>query len=317
MRQQQGKQNVSHVASRDFSFLPLIIAFLALAGVLPLAWLIDSRQAAQAKQNQETVAEELYLAGERVSKVIPDSLRGLAADWYWMRTLQYVGKKSLAHGNALALDDLRPLNLKLLPALLDTTVKLDPQFIPVYEYGAVILPTLDSEEAVRFIEDAIKRNPDVWRLYHHLGYINWQRGAYAEASRAYNQGALIANAPGWLRGMAARVEADGGNRSTAREMYERIYIESDEAPIKEMAKQRLIWLQSLDERDRIRNVIAAVSKRKGKCPDDWREMTTELRVANLHLNIDGTPLDPTNVPYVFKLAKCEVELGARSHVIYK
>ncbi len=307
----------ARLSDSGFTLLPLVVAVVALACTVLLARNIEARRAAQARQNVDATAEELYLTGERVRQIVPGALRPVVADWYWMRTLQYVGNKSIAYNGALSLDDLRPLNLKLLLPLLDTTVALDPQFLPAYEYGAMILPAIDVDEAVRFVKKGVAHNPEAWRLYQHLGYIHWQHGDYAGASRAYSDGARIAGAPAWMRGMAARVEADGGNRATAREMYERIYAESDEAVIKEMAAKRLLWLHSLDERDAIRSVIAAVSARLGKCPDDWRAMTPELRAAGLRLNMDGAPLDPSDAPYLFKLAKCEVEPGARSGIIYK
>lgn len=321
MNSEQMSAHNSSTSSRPhrsgFNLLPLIVAALALASTVLLARGIEARRVSDAQRNVDAASEELYLTGERVRQVVPAALRGLVADWYWMRSLQYVGKKSIAYGGGLALDDLRVLNLKILSPLLDTTVALDPQFLPSYEYGAMILPAIDADEAVRFLEDGIAKNPDKWRLYQHLGYIHWQRGDYAQASRAYNEGARIQGAPAWMLGMAANMEANGGSRQTAREMYERIFTGSEEEAIKEMAAKRLLWLHSLDERDAIRRVIATVSARRGKCPDDWREMTPELRAAGLRLNREGAPLDPSDMPYAFKLAKCEVELGTGSKILVR
>jgi len=65
---------------------------------------------------------------------------GLIADWYWMRALQYVGRKVMGTSEHLQLDNLNPLNLKLLAPLLETATTLDPQFMEPYEYAAVVLP---------------------------------------------------------------------------------------------------------------------------------------------------------------------------------
>ncbi len=108
----------------------------------------------------------------------------LAADWYWMRSLQYVGRKVLTSGQGFQLDNLGGLNLKLLPPLLDTATTLDPQFLEPYEYAAIVLPGIDVKEAIRITQKGIAANPSSWRLYQHLGYIHWQQQDY-EAARNY------------------------------------------------------------------------------------------------------------------------------------
>ena len=54
---------------------------------------------------------------------------GLIADWYWMRSLQYVGRKVLSRPGRSMLDNLGNLDLKQLPSLLDTATTIDPAFI--------------------------------------------------------------------------------------------------------------------------------------------------------------------------------------------
>src|SRR5512138_1771918 len=93
-------------------------------------------------QNRREVAnspgeEQLYLNG-RSARRMSLAFNGLAADWYWMRALQYVGRKVVKyedeHGGQFDLINLSTLDLRLLPSLLDVTTTLDPQFIPAYQY---------------------------------------------------------------------------------------------------------------------------------------------------------------------------------------
>ncbi|MDQ3129681.1 MAG: hypothetical protein M3Q99_02825, partial [Acidobacteriota bacterium] len=63
---------------------------------------------------------------------------GLIADWYWMKSLQYIGNKIYNSKENLNLEDLTALNPRLLYPYLDTATTLDPHFTEVYAYGAVI-----------------------------------------------------------------------------------------------------------------------------------------------------------------------------------
>ena len=115
--------------------LLLLTLFVALAGVIGISRLIESQRGLAIAT---TADDKLYLNGATVKRVSL-GFNGLAADWYWMRSLQYVGRKVLANGQGLQLDNLGALNLKLLPPLLDTATTLDPQFLEPYQYAAVVL----------------------------------------------------------------------------------------------------------------------------------------------------------------------------------
>ena len=138
--------------------------------------------------------ERLYLTGN-TAKRMSLGFNGLVADWYWMRSLQYVGRKILSTSSDVPLDDLGALNLKLLAPLLDTATTIDPPFLEPYEYAAVVLPAVNVDEAIRITKKGIAANPSVWRLYYHLGYIYWQRGDFKAASETYGAGAAIPGAP--------------------------------------------------------------------------------------------------------------------------
>lgn len=262
------------------------------------------------------VDESLYLDG-KTARRISLSFNGLAADWYWMRSLQYVGRKILNQPENVPIDDLRRVNLKLLAPLLDTATTLDPEFIEPYEYAAVVLPAIDVQEAIRITQKGIDANPNAWRLYHQLGYIYWQIGNYQTASEMYGRGATIPDAPAWMQAMKAKMAADGGSRATAREIYLRMFEQSTEEKVKDMARRRLLQLGSLDQRDVLRKVLSAYQTRVGKCPSSWREVGHIFRAIGIPVDSAGTPLDPTGVPYVLRAGTCNVELNPDSEIIRK
>ena len=161
---------------REWLLVAVICA--CLGGAAGLAHWLELQRPAPDPSSQPS--DDLYLtpaAARRMSL----SFNGLAADWYWLRTLQYVGRKAAAHEGGIQIDDLSSLNLKILAPLLENATTLDPQFMAAYEYGAVVLPAVDVDAAVHLIRKGIAANPQAWRLRSHLGYIYWQQNRFREA----------------------------------------------------------------------------------------------------------------------------------------
>ncbi len=293
----------------------LVVIVLCFACLVALArWMDAHRSAVDTRQEEES----LYVSGA-AAKRMSLSFNGIIADWYWMRALQYVGRKIVAHGGAGAvqLDNLGALDAKLLAPLLDATTTLDPQFIQAYEYGAVVLPSIDEVAAITLLQKGIAANPTSWRLYNHLGYINWQHQDYKEASDAYGAGAQLPGAPKWMQALSARMIAEGGSRQLAREMYARMLDEEADEQVREMAAQRLLQIESFDERDAIRRVLSDYAERAGRCPASWKNASASLRAARLRLDASGAPVDPANTPYLLIKDGCDVDLDSHSKVPYK
>ena len=295
-----------------------VLIFVLVAGLGISAsvsrWL-DARRIDHTKRFAE---EQLYLNGP-AAKRLTLAFNGLAADWYWMRSLQYVGRKIVnhqdSHDGQFVLSDLSILDLRLLPGLLDVATTLDPQFIPVYEYGAVILPELNPDQAIALLNKGIAANPSSWRLHQHLGYIYWQRKEYAKASEIYAAGAKLPGAPAWMTAMSARLKADAGSRDAAREMYQRLSETSDDKTVKEMVAAHLMRLDSLDERELITRALDEARTRFGRCPASWRELAPFFRGTRLRIDpAEGTPVDPSGVAYRLTNDGCSVDLGEGSKV---
>lgn len=279
--------------------------------VITARWLDTHRPRIQTEIQQES----LYLTGNALKRMSL-SFNGLVADWYWMRALQYVGGKILSAQEPVQLDDLGQLDMKLLAPMLDVATTLDPEFIEAYMYAAVVLPGVDEEEAIRITRKGIAANPHEWRLYQHLGYIYWQRENYASAGEAYSQGSTLPGAPAWMLAMKARMAAEGGSRDVAREIYGRMYQEAGDPRVKEMARLRLLQVQSMDQRDVIRKLLEIYKTRVGKCPSSWQEMAPLLRAARLPI-ADGGPIDPGGTPYKLLTDTCDVDLDPGSSIPYK
>lgn len=242
---------------------------------------------------------------------VPAGFRGLVADWYWIRTLQYLGRK-LQQGN-VALDRAKGVESRLLAPLLDLTTTLDPKFSAAYEFAAVILPTVDAEAAVTLTRKGLRAMPEAWQLHQQHAYIYWQRGDFAGAAQAFRDGARLSSAK-WMEQMAARLDAEGGDRQLARQMYWRMYEQSNDEQVRQWATKRLMQVQSFEERERIREVILGFWRRRGTCVDRWADVAVELRRAGLKTDGHGAPFDPSGTPYVLGLSGCAVAIDPASAV---
>jgi tetratricopeptide (TPR) repeat protein len=293
----------------------LALGLVVVIGMTCAVLLVRRIDTLRPPEDPNAIDESLYLDG-KTARRISLGFNGLAADWYWMRSLQYVGRK-IINDSDVPIDNLGLLNLKLLAPLLDTATTLDPEFQDPYEYAAIVLPAINVHDAIRITKTGIDANPNAWRLYHHLGYIYWQQHDYQAASEMYGRGAQIEGAPPWMEAMKAKMAADGGSRSTAREIYTRMYEQSADEKVRDMARKRLLQLDSLDQRDGLRKLFAAYQARTGKCPQTWKEIEPVFRALRIVVDAAGAPLDPTGVPYVLRAGACEVELDPKSEIPVK
>jgi tetratricopeptide (TPR) repeat protein len=319
-----GSQNVREGVPTDFEASRVdaarrerardaLLALVVVAGLLVVVALSLRLDARRPAEDPFQSYEELYVRPETARR-LSLGFNGLVADWYWLRSLQYVGRKVGAYHGDITLDDMTALGIRNLGPLLDEATTLDPQFMAAYEFGAVVLPAIDRDAAVSLVQKGIRENPRDWRLYQHLGYIYWQAGRFGEAGEAYAAGARLPAAPAWMSAMAAQMQANGGSRDLAREMYRRMYEEVADEQVRTLALRRLAQLDSLDERDVIRRVLSDFRSRFQRCPAAWREVAPALRSAGLKIDATGAPFDPANFPYVLDAAACDVKLDERSPI---
>src|SRR5215203_1472718 len=92
--------------------LVLVLVVGMICAMLLVRWIETLRPPA----DPNVADESLYLNG-KTARRISLGFNGLAADWYWMRSLQYVGRKILNTPEDVPIDNLRQLNMKLLAPL--------------------------------------------------------------------------------------------------------------------------------------------------------------------------------------------------------
>lgn len=246
---------------------------------------------------------------------------GLIADWYWMQSLQYIGDKMLKSEGTINLDNLRPMNPRLLYPYLDNATDLDPRFMAAYSYGAIVLPGIDAEQAVKITQKGIENNPNEWNLYQQMGFIYWRSKQYEKAAETYEKGAQISDAPPFMRMMAAKMRSEGGSRETARSIYSQMIEEATDKQTRESLTLRLAELDSFDERDAIREALKSFKEKTGRCANNWREIFPLLQNIRLPggrgFNVDKSSniVDPSGAPYVLDKIDCDVKLDSAASKI--
>ena len=289
--------------------LPVMIIIVGFAVLSPLSDLVAS----QKPQLPESYTDaDLFVKGRELKGFVLGT-DSLVADWYWMRSLQYIGDKLVNSTEDVRLDDLRYLNPRLLYPMLDSATDLDPHFIAPYTYGAMVLPAIDGEQAIALTKKGIANNPKEWRLYQHLGYIYWRAKAYPQAAETYDIGSKIEGSAPFMKMMAAAMKSEGGSRTTARAIYQEMYDSAPDEAVKRTAESRLQELKWFDERDAINEKLAETKTRTGECPQNLSDITSALLTVNLPdgdfgVNARGDLVDPTGAPYLLDRTECRVEI---------
>ena len=293
--------------------LQLAVIIAGLAAIVLLSGFMDRNRPELPADYEDS---DLSMNGSRL-KGFALGFEGLMADWYWMRSLQYIGGKIVkADSDVINLDDLRSLNPRLLYPLLDNATDLDPHFIDAYSYGAIVMPAIDPAQAIAITEKGIANNPGEWRLYQHLGYIYWKLKQYDKSADAYDKGSRVADAAPFMRLMAAAMKTEGGSRATAREIYRQMFDGSDDASIRGTAERRLKDLESLDERDAIDKALAEFKSTAGRCVNNLAEVMPTLMHVSLpngdafQVDRANRLVDPTGAPYLLDRENCRVKLDA-------
>ena len=268
-------------------------------------------------------ADEAPYLSPATAKRLALGFDGLAADWYWLNALQYIGRKieeqsrtsRLGLEQAVQLDRIKAVDPRVLVRFFDMITTLDPRFTAVYEFGAVVLPAVDVQAAIALLEKGIRENPAEWYLHQQLAYIYWQRGDNLAAADAFRRGAAMTKAR-WMAHMADNVQSKGDDPQVARAMYARMYEQAQDDQVKEWARRRLMELTSLEERTVIRRVLRGFVEAEKRCPRDWRELAPGLTAAGLKVHAEGPPLDPSGAPYLLMLSPlgCDVSLHPASTV---
>ncbi len=236
------------------------------------------------------VEETLYIPSAKVLKRMSLGYTGLMADLYWTRAVQYFGWK---HKHRL-------YDYHLLYPLLDITTQLDPHLIVAYRFGAVFLAqdppngAGDPDKAAELVERGIQNNPDEWRLYYELGFLQaMERHDYIAAADAFNRGSKVRGAHPFLKILAAAMSEHGGDLETARLMWQTTYDTTDDSLIKQNAVRHLRALKVDETVPQLEAAVQAYRQKTGSLPTSFLSLVSAGFLRSI-------PIDPLGHPYLLR-----------------
>ena len=167
-----------------------------------------------------------------------------------------------------------------------------------YKFGAVFLAEPQpvgagrADLAADLVRRGIAANPEEWSLWANLGFIYyWYSKDYAQATAAYLEGSKRPGAQDWMRGMAAKIQEEGGSRETSSFLWTQIYEESPEPALRANALDHLRTLRAEEDAAQLEKLAAEYDRRFGRYPDSMRD----LIAAGM---LRGMPADPAGFAYI-------------------
>jgi hypothetical protein len=252
----------------------------------------------------------LLLRSGAVARRAALSFDALAADVYWIRTIQHYGrdrKSARLSGR-----------FELLAPLLDLTTSLDPDFNIAYRFGAVFLaqpfpsgpgrPDL----AIALLQKGLRATPDRWQYAFDIGFLHYWYGTgehtadadAVEAAGWFERAAAMPRAPVWLKQLAATTRAEGGDTATARRLLSEL-TGSEEEWLRRAAERALAQLDAVDTIARLQRRLEQYVAEHHALPGSWGALDPGAPP-------NAVPVDPAGVPYQFDRASRTITLGPSS-----
>jgi hypothetical protein len=290
-------------ASRAGIGVPAVVLLLAILCLAPLQNRVDS-----ALSGRAAAPDLLYFPSGKVLQRLAFGYDSLLADFYWMRAIQYYGRREEAAR--------RPVRYKNLGKLLDITTTLDPRLLDAFRAGSNFLAEADPvgagqpEEALRLLDKGISIYPHEWRLQFDKGFVYfWFTGEFDKAGKVWLEAEKIPGAPSWMGNLAAMALSRGGAVETARTLWQRQLQESDRADVRQNAWNHLATIQVNEDLWLFEFMLERYFKTKGHRPEELEEL---VRAGYLK----AIPRDPSGAPYFYEPAGGAVTLGPETKVRY-
>ncbi len=268
---------------------------LLVAGAAGVQWVREARYGTRAASE-----ESISLTSGSALRGLTKGYNTLAADVYWIRTLQHYG------GTRLRLSRVEPdqtaftdeARYPLLYPLLDVTTTLDPRFNIAYRFGAIFLAEAEPggagrpDLAIALLEKGLKERPDKWEYMQDIGFVHyWWRGDYPQAAEWFARAADVPGAPWFLRSLAATTLAEGGDRGSSRIMWEAIGRSAENEWLRRDAERRLLQLQAMDDIDALQDAVDRYVAARGSAPPDWAALIRDGLLRDVRIDPTGTPYE--------------------------
>jgi len=250
----------------------------------------------------------LYFSSPSVVKKMAMGYENLLADIYWLRTIQYFGRRNEA--------DKREIRFKNLPTFLDITTTLDPGLMDAYRMGYIFLGEDEPvgagkpEEAIRLLDKGIEANPEEWRLRLDKGFVYYiYLDDFQSAGHVWLEAGRRPESPEWMSHLAVETLSKGGSIDIARALWKQQYDESTREDVRENARNKLMSLQVAEDLWTLEYLLEQYRSDAGNYPESLAELAS-------HISGKIPAADPLGTPYEYDPDSGEVRLSELSKVPY-
>jgi tetratricopeptide (TPR) repeat protein len=233
----------------------------------------------------------LYFSSPSLVKRVALGFDSLIADFYWMRTIQYYGRREEA--------DKRPIRFKNLYALLDITTTLDPNLMDAYHAGGTFIAEPEPvgagqpQQALRLLEKGIRAHPQDWRLLYDKGFIYYlYLQHYEAAGKSWLAASKLPSAPYWMASLAAMSLSKGGSVELAIALWQQQYRETNRADVRKNAQDHLLSFQVARDLAVLESLLGRFRAKTGSFPQSLQELP-------LVQSRQYAAVDPLGTPYEY------------------
>ena len=250
----------------------------------------------------------LLFSSPKLIKKMSLSYDRLLGDIYWMRVIQYYGRREEAEKRAVP--------FKNLYTLLDITTTLDPDLIDAYRTGSGFLSEPEPvgagqpKEALKLLDKGIQAHPQEWRLVYEKGFVYYlYLKDYKAAGETWLSASRLPQAPEWLPNLAAVTLTKGGAYEISVALWQRQYREATQPNARENARNHLINLRVIQDLKLLESLVEQYKNATGSYPPSLGDL---IRDQARRIPIK----DPLGTPYEYDPQTGKVELSLDSRVVY-
>ena len=263
--------------------LPVVLIIWGFVGAYLLQLSLD--RAGEERQREKAMAEMAYFPSGRFVREAAIEYQGLAADFVWLRAIQYYGFHLMSDRK-----------YEWLGHVFGILTSLDPGFIGAYHFGAITLAwdAHEPHEAVDFLTGGMKANPMNWQIPFDAGFICYMvLRDYDRASTFFEIASKMPNAWYILTRWAAIAKAKAGDFRTAREMWLDILKGTENRQLKALVVRQLKNLITDEAIDHLQKAVQTFQEDKRRPPAGLSELVGAGY-------IDSIPAEPWGGEFVLR-----------------
>jgi len=242
--------------------LPAVLIVWGFVGAYLLQLSID--RAGEDRLREKAVAEMAYFPSGRFVSQSSIEFQSLAADFVWLRGIQYYGYHLMSDRK-----------YEWLGHVFDILTSLDPGFVGAYHFGGITLAwdAGKPHEAMDFLVKGMKANPMNWQIPFDAGFICYMLlRDYGRASTFFEAASKMPNAWFILSRWAAIAKAKSGDFQTARDMWVDILKGTENRALKALVVRQLRNLDLTESTDRLQKAVFSFQEDRKRMPTDLREL---------------------------------------------